>query len=176
MIFSIGHSTHGFDEFVALLRAHGIVQLADVRTVPRSRRVPHFNAEAAGSAFRRNSVEYVSMPLLGGLRKPRPDSVNTGWHLEGFRGYADYMQTTEFWEAVAELEELARAAPTAFMCAEALWWKCHRRLISDALLVRGWSVAHVLADATTEPYVLTPFAVVSGERITYPAAQGALDV
>jgi uncharacterized protein (DUF488 family) len=176
VIYSIGHSTHALEDFVALLRAHDIVCVADVRTVPRSRRVPHFNADVAGAALKRFGVEYVSMPQLGGLRKARPDSPNAGWRVDTFRGYADYMGTPEFARALDDLRRIGSQKCTAYMCAEGLWWKCHRRLISDALLVRGEEVKHVLPNADLEPHALSPFAVVEDGRITYPPAQSSLDV
>lgn len=172
--YTVGHSTHSLERLIEILRANGVRQIADVRRVPRSRRLPHFNAEALASSLPLADIEYRHMPVLGGFRKPRPDSPNRGWENDSFRGYADYMQTEAFERALDELTALP--SPTAIMCAEALWYRCHRRLISDALTARGSRVLHIRSDGRTAPHTLTPFAVVDGDRVTYPAAQGSLGV
>jgi uncharacterized protein (DUF488 family) len=172
MIYTIGHSTRSFDEFLALLRREGVQQLADVRRFPASRRYPHFDRAALAASLASSGIEYSHHPALGGRRAPRPDSINVGWRNAGFRGYADYMATREFRQALNELVELGWRAPTALMCAEALPWRCHRTLIADALLVRGLDVRHIL-DATTSPHSLTRFAVVDGDSLTYPAERQA---
>jgi uncharacterized protein (DUF488 family) len=175
-IFTVGHSTHGLEEFVGLLRRHAVELLVDVRQYPRSRRVPHFNAEALEVSLPEHGIDYLHMRELGGRRRPTPGSVNDGWENEQFRGYADYMETAEFEAALARLEALARARPTSIMCAEAPWFRCHRRLVSDALLVRGWRVLHIGSDGRIAEHELTPFAVVADGRLTYPASQTSLGV
>jgi uncharacterized protein (DUF488 family) len=147
----------------------------DVRTVPRSRRNPQFERDAIEASLGDHQIEYRHEPALGGFRRPQPDSVNTGWQHPAFRGYADYMASEEFAAALERLQELARACTTSIMCAEAQWWRCHRRLISDALLVRGWEVLHLGLRADPVPHELTPFAAVEGGTLSYPPAQGELD-
>jgi uncharacterized protein (DUF488 family) len=173
-IYTIGHSTHSADDFLALLRRHGIEAVADVRRYPSSRRLPHFNAGSLAESLPAAGIAYVQLGAgLGGRRKARRDTPNPGWRVAGFRGYADHMATEEFRSALQELERVGRERPTAFMCAEGPWWRCHRQLIADALLARGWDVGHVMPDGRLEPHRLTPFAVVEGEQITYPG-QGSL--
>jgi uncharacterized protein (DUF488 family) len=152
-----------------MLEAHGVRQLVDVRTVPRSRHNPQFEREALAKSLRGQGFDYRHMPALGGLRRPRRDSVNTAWRNESFRGYADYMQTGEFWQALEMLIELARQEPTAVMCAEAVPWRCHRSLIADALLVRGITVLEIASAERTAPLTLHSWAHVQDTRITYPA-------
>jgi len=166
-VLTIGHGTHPIDEFVRMLKAHGVELLADVRTVPRSRHNPQFNREAIPEPLKAAGIDYVHLPGLGGLRKPRPDSVNTGWKNLSFRGYADYMQTPEFGAALAQLIELSRARPAAIMCAEAVPWRCHRSLIADALTVRGIPVEHIMTATSRKPHKLTPFASADGDKIIY---------
>ena len=173
-VFTVGHSTLPIERFLALLAAYGIEQLADVRTVPRSRRNPQFNAETLRDSLRAAEISYVPFRELGGLRKPRPDSPNSGWRNESFRGYADYMQTQEFADAVARLVELAAERRTAIMCAEAVPWRCHRSLVADALAVRGIGVVEILSDTSYRDHAMTPFAHVSGTTVTYPPAQERL--
>jgi uncharacterized protein (DUF488 family) len=170
MVMTIGHSTRSLEELVELLRLHGVELLVDVRTVPASRRMPHFAKASLERSLPAHGIAYLHMPELGGLRKPRPDSINTGWRNGSFRGYADYMQTPEFWNAVARLEELARERRIAVMCAEAVPWRCHRSLIADALVVRGDEVAHITSMSEPAPHRMTPFARVENGRITYPPA------
>src|SRR5262249_51801815 len=154
-------------ELTALLRAHGIVQLADVRTVPKSRRHPQFVREALARSLPAAGIAYRHMPGLGGLRKPRADSRNTAWRNDSFRGYADYMETAPFEQELAELLAWA-VTPTAVMCAEAVWWQCHRRLIADALTARGVDVRHIMTLTAAPAHELTPFARVESGRVTYP--------
>ena len=151
-----------------MLKAHGVTTVADVRRYPRSRKFPQFNDESLAVDLPRHGFGYVPFPSLGGRRRPAKDSVNAGWRSEGFRGYADYMHTPAFEAGVAELERLASRQPTAIMCAEAVPWRCHRSLISDALLVRGWRVLDVMSATTATEHALTPFSRVEGTRITYP--------
>ena len=169
IICTIGHSTRAIDEFIALLRAHEITHLVDVRTVPRSRHNPQFNKDQLPVSLNGASVRYSHMPGLGGLRRTRPDSVNDGWRNASFRGYADYMQTDEFVDNIRELMALAAAEKCALMCAEAVPWRCHRSLIADALVVRGVRVDEIIGLNSCKPHRLTPFARVEGERITYPS-------
>ena len=169
MILTVGHSRHPIDEFIALLRAHRIELLVDVRTVPRSRHNPQFNQDALPASLEAVGIDYRHMPELGGLRHARRDSPNTGWRNLSFRGYADYMQTPEFADALDDLIALGEAHPLAIMCAEAVPWRCHRSLIADALTARGIRVEHIMSAASRKPHTLTPFARVEGSRITYPA-------
>ena len=166
---TIGHSTRPIDEFLGLLKSHGIKRLVDVRTVPRSRHNPQFDTHALARHLRAANLIYVHQPALGGLRKPKKDSPNAGWRNTSFRGYADYMQTETFRIALRTLMKGARNAPTAIMCAEAVPWRCHRSLIADALVSRGWSVRHIMTKTKADEHRMTPFAVVEQDRITYPA-------
>jgi uncharacterized protein (DUF488 family) len=168
IIYTIGHSTRALDDFLALLAAHDIRQLADVRTIPKSRRHPHFAGDALSASLRDAGIAYRHVAALGGLRKPRPDSSNSGWRHEGFRGYADYMETPAFAQAVDELIDWARLARTTVMCAEAAWWQCHRRLLSDALVARDIEVRHIMTAASAPPHELTEFARVEGAHVRYP--------
>jgi uncharacterized protein (DUF488 family) len=175
-VFTVGHSTHELAEFVSLLGRNGVTQLADVRTVPRSRRMPHFSRENLVRSLPAAGIEYAHLAELGGFRRPRPDSPNAGWRHEGFRGYADHMESADFAAGMTALESMAADRPTATMCAEALWQRCHRRLIADALTARGWTVVHIGSDGRTQPHELTPFAVVEGGRVTYPPEQAQFDI
>ena len=168
VIYTIGHSTHPADTFLTLLATHGIKQLADIRTAPVSRRHPHFGKERLEAFLAQHHVRYEHFPGLGGLRTPRRDSVNTGWRHAGFRGYADHMQTPEFQRAIEKLEEFAAVAPTTVMCAEAVWWQCHRRLLSDALLVRGVPVRHIMSAGPAKPHELSEFAREQDGTLIYP--------
>jgi uncharacterized protein (DUF488 family) len=167
-IFTIGHSTRPIDAFLALLRAQGVTQLADVRTIPKSRRHPHFAQESLRDSLPAAGSAYRHLPGLGGLRKPVADSANSGWRHASFRGYADYMQTPAFAAALDELIEWAGGAPTAVMCAEAVWWQCHRQLIADALVARGIDVRHIMSEKAAALHTLTSFARLNDQRLTYP--------
>jgi uncharacterized protein (DUF488 family) len=170
-IWTIGHSTRSADDFVRLLQVHAVTGLADVRTIPKSRRHPHFGREALTARLASEGVEYRHFPDLGGLRKPRRDSSNTGWKNASFRGYADHMQTAEFALAVDDLLEFGARAQVAIMCAEAVWWQCHRMLLSDALVARGVEVRHIMSDrgsSGAQPHRLTPFARISSGEVFYP--------
>jgi hypothetical protein len=167
-LYTIGHSTRTLDALVALLRASGVTLVADIRTIPRSRHNPQFNADALLPALRRRRLRYVHLPALGGLRRARKDSPNTAWRNASFRGYADYMLTEEFERGLAELEALAAEETVAVMCAEAVPWRCHRSLVADAVIVRGAEVEDIIDPGTPHPHRLTPFAHVEGTRITYP--------
>ncbi|HEX9159677.1 MAG TPA: DUF488 domain-containing protein [Rhizomicrobium sp.] len=173
-IFTLGHSTLPIEHFVALLRTYGIEQLVDIRTVPRSRHNPQFNESALAGSLPSENIAYVHMVELGGLRRPRKDSPNAGWRNAGFRGYADYMETTAFESALATLIALSRKARVAIMCAEAVPWRCHRSLVADALAVRGVPAIEVLSESSWRIHKLTPFAHVRGTKITYPPEQPLL--
>jgi uncharacterized protein (DUF488 family) len=169
LIYTVGHSTRTLEGLQRLLRCYRIELLLDVRTVPRSRHVPHFNSESLTRALRDQGIEYRHLKQLGGLRKAAKDSLNTGWRNASFRGFADYMQTDEFHTALAEALELASKKRAAFMCAEALPWRCHRSLIADALLsCHGAEVRHIISETSWRNHALTPFAVVEEGRLTYP--------
>jgi uncharacterized protein (DUF488 family) len=167
-IFTIGHSTRTLDEFVDLLEAYGVTLVVDVRSVLRSRHNPQFNKETLPDSLKLAGVKYVHMPDIGGLRRPKPDSVNTAWENKSFRGYADYMQPKEFTEHLLNLIALARENTVAVMCAEALPWRCHRSLISDALVVRQIKVEHILTRNNVIKHRLSEWAHVEGTKITYP--------
>ena len=167
-MYTVGHSTHPAGEFLDLLLRHGISQLADVRTVPKSRRHPQFNIDTLDAFLAQHAIVYRHFPALGGLRKPRPDSINTAWQHPGFRGYADYMQTAAFAGGVEALLQFSAARRATVMCAEAVWWRCHRRLLADALLVRDVAVWHILPSGPAKPHHLSEFARVDGLVLTYP--------
>jgi uncharacterized protein (DUF488 family) len=168
-IYTIGHSTRSLDELVEALRSFGVRTLVDIRTVPRSRHVPQFNAESLRRTLPKRRIRYRQMKALGGLRKPRADSTNTAWRNAGFRGFADYMETPEFADALRDLRVVAReAGPVAIMCAEAVPWRCHRSLVADALIAHGDQVVNIMSSGKGSPHKLTPWAHVKGRRVTYP--------
>lgn len=167
-IWTVGHSTRPIEEFITLLKAHGVQFLIDVRTVPRSRHNPQFNTDKLAKTLKKARLGYRHMPQLGGLRKASRDSINTAWRNASFRGYADYMQTDEFWAALHDLIARAQKHPTAIMCAEAVPWRCHRSLIGDALVSRGWTVLDIMTEKRADQHILTSFAKVSHARVTYP--------
>jgi uncharacterized protein (DUF488 family) len=174
-VFTIGHSTHSLEGLCALLAAHDITRVVDVRRYPRSRRYPQFNAESLADALPARDIDYRHLPELGGRRQARRDSPNGGWDNDAFRDYADHALTAGFATALDELCALAREQPTAIMCAEGLWWRCHRRLIADRLTALGWSVAHIAPDGALADHVLPPFAVPQPDgTVHYPPAQGSL--
>lgn len=173
VVMTIGHSTRPIDEFIHLLRSHGVQRLVDVRTVPRSRHNPQFNRDQLSSSLHSARIHYSYMPGLGGFRHARHDSVNVAWRNASFRGYADYMQTPEFDDHLDALIALAQQEQIAVMCAEAVPWRCHRSLIADALLVRGIQVREITSTTGTRLHSLTPFARVNGTQIIYPAERSA---
>lgn len=173
-IFTVGHSTLPIDRFIALLHTYGIETLADIRTVPRSRHNPQFNADTLAESLTAAQIHYVAMTELGGLRKPRKDSPNLGWRNASFRGYADYMQTAAFRDAIDVLIGMSHQQRVAIMCAEAVPWRCHRSLVADALHLRGVPVIEILSAASYRSHTLTPFAHVEGTSITYPPDQATL--
>ncbi len=167
-IWTIGHSTRAIDEFISLLKENEIKLLADVRAWPGSKRHPQFNKEALAESLNAHGIRYEHFPELGGRRKPNPDSRNTAWRNTSFRGYADYMQTAHFHKGVERLLEVSReAGPTAIMCAEAVWWRCHRALISDFLKARGIEVMHILDVNKTEAHPFTSAAHILEGRLSY---------
>ena len=168
LVCTIGHSNRPLADFIALLAANRIDRVLDVRTVPRSRHNPQFNRDALPASLAEAGIDYEHLPGLGGLRHPRPDSINGGWRNDSFRGYADYMQTREFADNVHHVVELARSERCALMCAEAVPWRCHRSMIGDALLVRGIGVDDIIGPGARRPHALTAFAHVKGDTITYP--------
>jgi len=176
-LFTVGHSTRPIHELLGLLELQRIELLADVRTIPRSRRNPQFASEALSQSLGGRGIEYVHEPALGGFRRPRPDSPNDGWEQPAFRGYADYMASPEFADALQRLERFGAERPTTVMCAEVQWWRCHRRLIADALTVRGWRILHLGLRPEPVERELTPLAVVHDDgTLTYPPPQGRLEL
>ena len=174
-IYTVGHSTRSAEELLAILGDAGVRLVADLRAFPSSRRHPQFNRGALAAWLGSAGIEYRHFPGLGGRRAPIPGSVNGGWHERGFQGYADYMSSDEFQRALSDLEAAASESPTAIMCAEALWWRCHRRLITDALVAQGWRVEHLGIDRGPEIHSLTDFAVIGPDGVlTYPPAQTTL--
>jgi hypothetical protein len=167
-VLTIGHSTRTFEEFLSMLQAHGVEQLVDIRSIPKSRRVPQFNSDALASSLHGQGIKYVHLKSLGGRRHAKKDSLNLGWRNASFRGYADYMATQEFHQGLSRLLGLAQTKRTAIMCAEAVPWRCHRSLVGDALLVRGVRVQDILSATSQRPHQLTPFAKVTGFNIVYP--------
>lgn len=164
VIWTIGHSTRSLEEFLELLRVFKIELLADVRSFPGSKKFPHFNKENLAPELKRVSVSYVHYPDLGGRRKVLPDSANTAWKNKSFQGYADYMSTAPFNNGISMLCDAAKEKRTAYMCSEAVWWRCHRSLISDYLKVQGWNVMHILSATHAEPHPYTsPAKVIQGD-------------
>lgn len=167
IIYTIGHSTHTLDDFIAMLQSFGIKALADIRGLPGSRKFPQFDRENLEVSLHENGIQYFHLKALGGRRKAHKDSRNTRWRNASFRSYADYMETGSFEKGIEELEVLARKAPTAYMCAEAVWWRCHRSLVSDYLKAKGWTVLHIMAAGKAEEHSYTAPARVAGDRVFY---------
>ena len=167
-ILTIGHSTRALEDFVALLRTHDVARVVDVRAFPRSHRNPQFNGDTLSQALSSVEIGYTHMPGLGGRRRPWPNSPNTGWRNDSFRGYADYMQTPEFAQQLQTLITLAQHERIALMCAEAVPWRCHRSLIADALVSRKIGVEHILSLTRRQLHTLTAWANVAGTVLTYP--------
>jgi uncharacterized protein (DUF488 family) len=168
-VWTLGHSTHSWDEFVGLLQAYELQAVADVRRLPGSRRLPQFDQDAMAKNLEHLGVAYRWFPKLGGRRRALKDSPNTGWRNASFRGYADHLASEEFAEGLAELIDLANQERTALMCAEAVWWRCHRRLIADVLILRGFEVIHILDAKHSSPHTHTPPARVVNGVLTYPS-------
>jgi uncharacterized protein (DUF488 family) len=169
VVLTIGHSTRPLDEFIGLLRAHAVTRVVDVRTVPRSRHNPQFNQDLLRASLKGAGLGYLHLPGLGGLRHANRDSLNAGWRNASFRGYADYMQTPEFEQNLQKLIGLAKKERIAIMCAEAVPWRCHRSLIGDALTVRGIRTEDIMSLTRRQVHAITPFAMVNGTTVTYPA-------
>ncbi|MGA2331839.1 MAG: DUF488 domain-containing protein [Syntrophales bacterium] len=168
IIYTIGHSTHTVDEFVEMLQAFNIEMVVDVRSIPKSRHNPQFNKEQLKKSLHKHKIDYVHLDALGGLRHTTKASVNTAWKNASFRGFADYMQTSEFAEGMEQLVGLTEKKRVAIMCSEAVPWRCHRSLIGDALLLRNYHVEDIISGKTSRPHILTPWAKVNGMEITYP--------
>lgn len=172
-LFTIGHSTRLIEEFLDLLDFHQIKTLVDVRSIPQSKHNPQFNRDAVSAALAAADISYTHRKELGGLRRPAGDSINKGWKNTSFRGFADYMQTNDFWKAIDDLLHLSEDHVTALMCAELLPWRCHRLLISDGLFVRGISIEHIINKKSVYRHKLTSFAVADGVKVFYPAPDEA---
>lgn len=160
VVYTVGHSTRSLDELVDLLRGWGVETLVDIRTIPRSRKNPHFNADILPAELAKCGIRYVHLSALGGLRgkKKTGPSRNLGWQVDAFRNFADYAQTEPFSRGLDDLLNLASQSTCAIMCAEAVWWRCHRRIVADYLLVRGVRVKHILSEDRAEEAKMTPFA------------------
>jgi uncharacterized protein (DUF488 family) len=162
-IWTIGHSTRGLTEFIEILKSFHIQVLADVRSFPGSKKFPHFNKEFLAATLEMHSIKYIHLPELGGRRKPVRDSKNIAWRNEAFRGYADYMESESFKNGIVKLTEKANEKNTAYMCSEAVWWKCHRSMISDYLKAKGWNVLHIMGENKVQPHPYTsPARVIQG--------------
>jgi uncharacterized protein (DUF488 family) len=170
-IWTVGHSNHPLERFLGILKAHGVESVIDVRRFPASRKWPHFNAASLEGSLQEAGIHYAGMPGLGGRRKARPDSPHGAWRVEAFRGYADFMDTPEFAAELGRVMELARDRRSALMCAEALPWRCHRSLIADALLARGWKVLEILSEKELRPHKFPPFARLEGTRVIYDGGE-----
>lgn len=173
-LWTIGHSNRPWAQFESMLAEAGIVRLADVRRFAGSRRNPQFSRDALPAALAAAGIGYWPLPALGGRRKPAPDSPNTAWRVDAFRAYADHLASPEYIEARDALMAVARSERTCVMCAEAVWWRCHRRLIADDFVARGWSVLHLLGPGNVQPHRLNPDAVLVDGVLRYPGAQPSL--
>lgn len=167
IIYTIGHSTHNFVELLSMLQSFDVKVLADIRSFPGSRKYPHFNMENLSVSLPQHGIEYIHLKDLGGRRKVLPDSKNTRWRNDAFRGYADYMETEVFAQAITALEAVAVKYVTAYMCAEAVWWRCHRSLVSDYLKAEGWKVMHIMAPGKAEEHPYTSPARIVDGRVFY---------
>lgn len=171
-IWTIGHSTHSLEEIVTMLRSFQIEWVADIRSYPGSRKFPQFNKEALQISMPENGIQYTHLKALGGRRRVMADSKNTAWRHPAFRGYADYMETAEFKTGMASLETLARKYRTAYMCSEALWWRCHRSLVSDFLKAKGWTVIHIMGIGKSEEHPYTSAATIVNGTLSYMKREG----
>ena len=169
VIFTIGHSIHPINEFLELLQAHGIKEIVDVRSIPMSRHNPQFNSATLKQSLQQANIKYKLLKRLGGLRHTTKDSINLGWHNTSFRGFADYMASSEFMEGLGMLTKIAKTRNTAIMCAEAVPWRCHRSLIADALTKKGWLVRDIMSRTTATKHRLTSFLKIKKGQIIYPA-------
>ena len=166
-IWTIGHSTHSFEEYVAMLKSFDIEVLADIRRFPGSRKFPYFNKDILEKTIPENGIEYVHFEDLGGRRKPLPDSNNNAWRLDAFKGYADYMETEKFKTALRELEKIATKKRVCYMCSEAVWWSCHRSLVSDYLKSEGWDVQHIMGIGKSQEHPYTKPARIENGKLVY---------
>ena len=167
IIYTIGHSTHSIDEFIKMLQSFEIKHLVDIRSFPGSKKFPHFNKESLEASLNENGINYTHIKELGGRRKVQKNSINTRWRNESFRAYADYMETESFKKGIAELETIASKQTTAYMCSEAVWWRCHRSIVSDYLKAKGWKVLHIMDLNKVEEHPYTSPARVIGDRVFY---------
>ncbi|MHB8911239.1 MAG: DUF488 domain-containing protein [Lysobacter sp.] len=172
-LWTIGHSTRAWDGFVSMLTEAGITALVDVRRFAGSRRHPQFSGETMARSLPAAGIAYLPVPALGGRRTPRPHTANLAWRNTSFRGYADYMETAPYQDATSRLAQLAQVQPTAMMCAEALWWQCHRSLIADDFKARGWEVVHLLAPGRSQAHPFTSAARIVAGRLDYTSANGS---
>ncbi len=170
-IYTIGHSTHTLAEFVRMLQSFEIKILVDIRSLPGSRKYPQFNKDSLEIALPEMGINYIHLTALGGRRKVNKDSENTAWRNTSFRAYADYMETEEFKRGIVELEKLAIAKTTAYMCAEAVWWRCHRSMVSDDLKAKGWTVLHIMAEGKVQEHPYTSVATVENGEVCYHEAK-----
>jgi uncharacterized protein (DUF488 family) len=170
-IWTVGHSNRSLEDFTRILMAHGIERLIDVRRFPVSRKWPHFDAESLAKSLPAAGIDYAGMPELGGRRKPRADSPHVAWRVDAFRGYADFMDTEEFARSLQKAVGFACERRTALMCAEALPWRCHRSILADAFLARGWDVLEILSEKEARPRKLPGFARLEGERVIYDGGE-----
>lgn len=166
-VYTIGHSTHSSAEFLEMLQSVGIKILADIRRLPGSRKYPQFDQENLKKTLEESGIQYIHLSDLGGRRKAKKDSKNNRWNNSSFRGYADYMETEEFQNAIVKLEQMALEQPTAYMCSEAVWWRCHRSLVSDYLKVKGWTVFHIMATGKVREHTYTAPARIVDGQVTY---------
>ena len=173
-VWTVGHSNHPLERFLGILNAHGIRRVIDVRRFPASRKWPHFNAASLGRSLPEAGIGYAGLPELGGRRKARADSPHKAWRVEAFRGYADFIDTPEFTSGLGRVLELAKGSRSALMCAEALPWRCHRSLIANALVARGWEVLDILSEKEARPHELPAFARLEGSRVIYDGEESPL--
>ncbi len=167
VIYTIGHSTHPLTEFIGMLKSFNIELLADIRRFPGSKKYPQFNQGNLAKALKEAGIDYVHLEDLGGRRKMQKDSINSRWRNESFRGYADYMQTSAFKNAIESLEDIAETRTTALMCSEAVWWRCHRSMVADELKAKGWTVLHIMAKGKSKEHPYTSPAIVIGDQVFY---------
>jgi uncharacterized protein (DUF488 family) len=169
IVWTIGHSTRTLDEFIEMLNSFQIEVVADIRSFPGSRKFPQFNKESLQITLPENGIEYIHLKKLGGRRKANPDSKNTSWRHLAFRAYADYMESDDFKEGIKELEEISLKKRTAYMCSEAVWWRCHRSMVSDYLKVHEWKVMHIMAVGKDQEHPFTAPARIENGELTYQA-------
>lgn len=167
IVYTIGHSTHSWQDFLSMLQSFGIKNLVDIRRFPSSRKFPYFNKENLETTLKSSGIRYLHLVELGGRRQVQKDSKNSRWRNDSFRGYADYMETADFHKAITQLETIALSGPTAYMCSEAVWWRCHRSLVSDYLKAKGWTVLHIMAAGREEEHPYTSPARIEGDRVLY---------